>query len=149
MTQIKQNRHEWEAFIKKTGYIDPVIIEEEAAKKRKIEENIMLAVGTVQDRQNQEYWRERQKEIEEEKKEKEEAARMKAEKKQKRNEKIKAVVKGLMTGSKKDTRASSPARRSTGRKAPVEKRAKPVRFEDREFEMPDFEMPDTNPPWSR
>ena len=148
MAQIKQNRQEWEAFIKKTGYVDPVIQEEEAAKKRKIEENIMLAVGTVQDRQNQEYWRERQKEIEDEKKEKEEAAKAKSEKKQKRNEKIKAVVKGLMTGSKKDTqRASSPARRSTGRKAPTEKRSKPVRFEDRN---PEIEMPDFNPPgWAR
>ena len=148
MAQIKQNRQEWEAFIKKTGYIDPVIIEEEAAKKRKIEENIMLAVGTVQDRQNQEYWRERQKEIEEEKKEKEEKARMKAEKKQKRKENAKALIGGLFSGSKKNTqRASSPARRSTGRKAPAEKKLRKPFEGPRD---PEREMPDFNPPgWAR
>ena len=144
MAQIKQNRQEWETFIKKTGYIDPVIKEEEAAKKRKIEENIMLAVGTVQDRQNQEYWRERQKEIEEEKKELEEKKRIRAEKKKNLASIPGKILKGVLSGDKSKPRASSGSRPVKGRKAPAEKRAKPMRFEDREFEMPDF-----NPPWSR
>jgi hypothetical protein len=141
---VRVSKRDWPALAKKLNIVDPVLVQDEAERKRKIELEIIMAVGAVEDRQNQEYWRKVNQEREEEKKKQEEIAKQKAEKKQKRKEKISALISGAISGAKNKPRASSPARRSTGNKSPAEKRSKPIRFEDREFEMPDF-----NPPWSR
>jgi hypothetical protein len=135
-------------LVKKMQAVDPVLVQDEAERKRKAEEKIRIDVGTVEDRQSLAYWREQQKEQAEKKQREEEAKKAKAEKKQKLKKDIVSLpgklIGGALTVAKNKPRASSPARRSTGRKAPAEKRSKPIRFEDREFEMPDF-----NPPWSR
>ena len=146
---VRVSKRDWPALAKQIHYVDPVLVQDEEERKKKIELEIIMNVGTVQDRQNQEYWRERQKEIEEEKKELEEKKRVRAEKKKNLVSIPGKILKGVLSGDKNKPRASSGSRPVKGRKAPAEKRAKPVRFEDREFEMPDFEMPDTNPPWSR
>jgi len=141
---VRVSKRDWPALAKQIHYVDPVLVQDEEERKKKIELEIIMNVGTVQDRQNQEYWRERQKEIEEEKKELEEKKRIRAEKKKNLASIPGKILKGVLSGDKNKPRASSGSRPVKGRKAPAEKRAKPVRFEDREFEMPDF-----NPPWSR
>jgi len=141
---VRVSKRDWPALAKQIHYVDPVLVQDEEERKKKIELEIIMNVGTVQDRQNQEYWRERQKEIEEEKKELEEKKRVRAEKKKNLASIPGKILKGVLSGDKNKPRASSGSRPVKGRKAPAEKRAKPVRFEDREFEMPDF-----NPPWSR
>ena len=141
---VRVSKRDWPALAKQIHYVDPVLVQDEEERKKKIELEIIMNVGTVQDRQNQEYWRERQKEIEEEKKEREEKKRIRAEKKKNLVSIPGKILKGVLSGDKNKPRASSGSRPVKGRKAPAEKRAKPVRFEDREFEMPDF-----NPPWSR
>jgi TolA-binding protein len=142
---VRVSKKDWPALAKKINYIDPVLVQDEEERKRKLELEIIMNVGTVQDRQNQEYWRERQKEIEEEKKELEEKKRLRAEKKKNLASIPGKILKGVLSGDKNKPRASSGSRPVKGRKAPAEKRSKPMRFEDREFEMPDF-----NPPgWAR
>ena len=52
----KMSESEYRQFQEKTGYKEPVLQQQETAEKRNKDLDILLAVGTVQDRQALEYW---------------------------------------------------------------------------------------------
>lgn len=54
---VRLTEKEWLDFKEKTGYTDQVIPVQEVERKKKIDLEILLAVGAVQDRQALEYWR--------------------------------------------------------------------------------------------
>ena len=56
MAVAKMSESEYKLFQEKTGYKDPVLQQQETAEKRNKDLDILLAVGTVQDRQALEYW---------------------------------------------------------------------------------------------
>jgi hypothetical protein len=53
---MRQTEQQWAELQKKTKVADPVIENQEAERKRKIDLDIKLAVGTIEDRQAGERW---------------------------------------------------------------------------------------------
>jgi hypothetical protein len=59
VNQPKMSEEEYAAFLKKTGYVDPIAIAFEEERKKQVELNIRLAAAAVEDRQALEYWKAR------------------------------------------------------------------------------------------
>lgn len=57
MAMMRQTEKQWKELQKVTKVPDPVIEDQEAERKRKVDLEILLAIGTVQDRQAAEDWR--------------------------------------------------------------------------------------------
>ena len=141
---VRVSKRDWPALAKKINYVDPVLVQDEEERKKKVDLEILMNVGTVQDRQSLEYWLNRKKELDEQKKKEVEEKEMKAKKKQDRNEKIIALVKKVVSGSDKK-KPTSGSKKKVG-KAGKQKQRKPFEGPGN----PEREMPDFNPPgWAR
>ena len=143
---VRVSKRDWPALAKKINYVDPVLVQDEAERKKKVDLEILMNVGAVQDRQSLEYWLNRKKELDEQKKKEQEEKEMKAKKKQDRNEKIIALVKKVVSGSDKKKPAASSGSKKKAGKAGKQKSRKPFEGPGN----PEREMPDFNPPgWAR
>ena len=49
---VRVSKRDWPALAKQIHYVDPVLVQDEEERKKKIELEIIMNVGTVQDRQN-------------------------------------------------------------------------------------------------
>jgi len=143
---VRVSKRDWPALAKKINYVDPVLVQDETERKKKVDLEILMNVGTVQDRQSLEYWLNRKKELDEQKKKEEEEKEMKAKKKQDRNEKIIALVKKVVSGSDKKKPAASSGSKKKAGKTGKQKSRKPFEGPGN----PEREVPDFNPPgWAR